>query len=250
MRLIHLSALSLLLEACDETCSACTNGFECSSCRTSLLMRNGQCVTSCGKGYFQEQQLCIGNSKQKQNKITMPCGSKRADKAAPERLESPPAEGSAVDIGVNDQPKVKGEVNRVTQCKSGEILIKIPQRIRPVGINPSAFEHGWKTAVLQQRKETRAPSGAIKLKRGTQSKRTHRLKCQTTFYFVWVRFPLSTGSWCSSWLCLLLLEWGERPMLPLIAALDVTDCTFRPDSHTGSKLKSCWENLFLFRPGN
>ncbi|KFO84606.1 Extracellular matrix protein FRAS1, partial [Buceros rhinoceros silvestris] len=44
--------------ACDETCSACTNGFECSSCRASLLMRNGQCVTSCGKGYFQEQLLC------------------------------------------------------------------------------------------------------------------------------------------------------------------------------------------------
>ncbi|KFU86504.1 Extracellular matrix protein FRAS1, partial [Chaetura pelagica] len=44
--------------ACNETCSACTNGFECSSCQTSLLMKNGECVTSCGKGYFQDQLLC------------------------------------------------------------------------------------------------------------------------------------------------------------------------------------------------
>uniref|UniRef100_A0A8C4U634 VWFC domain-containing protein n=1 Tax=Falco tinnunculus TaxID=100819 RepID=A0A8C4U634_FALTI len=45
--------------ACNETCSACTNGFECSSCQTSLLLKNGQCVASCGKGYFQDQLLCI-----------------------------------------------------------------------------------------------------------------------------------------------------------------------------------------------
>ncbi|XP_062470145.1 extracellular matrix organizing protein FRAS1 [Pezoporus occidentalis] len=44
--------------ACSETCSACTNGFECSSCQASLLMKNRQCVTSCGKGYFQDQLLC------------------------------------------------------------------------------------------------------------------------------------------------------------------------------------------------
>ncbi|XP_027744997.1 extracellular matrix protein FRAS1 [Empidonax traillii] len=44
--------------ACNETCSACTNGFECSSCRASLLMKNGQCVPSCGKGYFQDRLLC------------------------------------------------------------------------------------------------------------------------------------------------------------------------------------------------
>ncbi|XP_057287145.1 extracellular matrix organizing protein FRAS1 [Pezoporus wallicus] len=44
--------------ACSETCSACTNGFECSSCQASLLMKNRQCVTSCGKGYFQDHLLC------------------------------------------------------------------------------------------------------------------------------------------------------------------------------------------------
>ncbi|KAM6401739.1 extracellular matrix organizing protein FRAS1 isoform 2-T2 [Pluvialis apricaria] len=44
--------------ACNETCSACTSGFECSSCQTSLLMKNGQCVTWCGKGYFQDQLRC------------------------------------------------------------------------------------------------------------------------------------------------------------------------------------------------
>ncbi|XP_031463336.1 extracellular matrix protein FRAS1 [Phasianus colchicus] len=44
--------------ACNETCSACVNGFECSSCQTSLLMKNGQCVTSCGKGFFQDQLIC------------------------------------------------------------------------------------------------------------------------------------------------------------------------------------------------
>ena len=61
------TSLFFLLEACNETCSACTNGFECSLCQTSLLMKNGQCVTSCGKGYFQDQLLCTGNSKQKKN---------------------------------------------------------------------------------------------------------------------------------------------------------------------------------------
>ncbi|XP_064005810.1 extracellular matrix organizing protein FRAS1 [Pogoniulus pusillus] len=44
--------------ACNETCSACSNGFECSSCQPSLLMKNGQCVASCGKGHFQDQLLC------------------------------------------------------------------------------------------------------------------------------------------------------------------------------------------------
>ncbi|XP_010019626.1 PREDICTED: extracellular matrix protein FRAS1-like, partial [Nestor notabilis] len=43
---------------CNESCSTCTNGFECSSCQAPLLMRNRQCVTSCGKGYFQDQRLC------------------------------------------------------------------------------------------------------------------------------------------------------------------------------------------------
>ncbi|XP_016153247.1 PREDICTED: extracellular matrix protein FRAS1 [Ficedula albicollis] len=44
--------------ACNETCSACTNGFECSSCQTPLLLQDGQCVASCGKGYVQDQLLC------------------------------------------------------------------------------------------------------------------------------------------------------------------------------------------------
>ncbi|NXU54362.1 FRAS1 protein, partial [Turnix velox] len=44
--------------ACNETCSSCTNGFECSSCLPSLLLKRGQCVTSCGEGYFQDQLLC------------------------------------------------------------------------------------------------------------------------------------------------------------------------------------------------
>lgn len=62
---IDFSSLFLLLEACNETCSACTNGFECSSCQTPLLLKDGQCVTSCGEGYVQDQLLCTGTSKQK-----------------------------------------------------------------------------------------------------------------------------------------------------------------------------------------
>ncbi|XP_053831515.1 extracellular matrix organizing protein FRAS1 [Vidua macroura] len=44
--------------ACNETCSACTNGFECSSCQAPLLLKDGQCVPSCGEGYVQDQLLC------------------------------------------------------------------------------------------------------------------------------------------------------------------------------------------------
>ncbi|NXD29010.1 FRAS1 protein, partial [Spelaeornis formosus] len=44
--------------ACNESCSACSNGFECSSCQTPLLLKDGQCVPSCGKGYVQDQLLC------------------------------------------------------------------------------------------------------------------------------------------------------------------------------------------------
>ncbi|KAF4802764.1 hypothetical protein TURU_022239 [Turdus rufiventris] len=46
--------------ACNESCSACTNGFECSSCQTPLLLQDGQCVASCSKGYVQQQLLCTG----------------------------------------------------------------------------------------------------------------------------------------------------------------------------------------------
>ncbi|KAM6269950.1 LOW QUALITY PROTEIN: extracellular matrix organizing protein FRAS1 [Porphyrio hochstetteri] len=44
--------------ACNETCSTCTSGWECSSCQPALLMQDGQCVALCGKGHFQEQLLC------------------------------------------------------------------------------------------------------------------------------------------------------------------------------------------------
>ncbi|KAM7021681.1 LOW QUALITY PROTEIN: extracellular matrix organizing protein FRAS1 [Passerculus sandwichensis] len=44
--------------ACNETCSACSNGFECSSCLAPLLLKDGQCVPSCGEGYVQDQLLC------------------------------------------------------------------------------------------------------------------------------------------------------------------------------------------------
>lgn len=102
-----------LLEACNETCSACTNGFECSSCQTSLLMKNGQCVTSCGKGFFQDQLICAGNLKQKKTAVL--CNSKMADKAVPQWLDIPSVGGLAVDIGVNVHPRVKWGVIRGTK---------------------------------------------------------------------------------------------------------------------------------------
>ncbi|XP_065453534.1 extracellular matrix organizing protein FRAS1 isoform X1 [Chrysemys picta bellii] len=44
--------------ACMEMCSTCTNGFECTSCQGSLLMKYGQCVTLCGDGFFQDHLHC------------------------------------------------------------------------------------------------------------------------------------------------------------------------------------------------
>ncbi|XP_053317651.1 extracellular matrix organizing protein FRAS1 [Spea bombifrons] len=44
--------------ACKETCSACKNGFECTSCAAPLLLEDGQCVTSCRHGYFQNHLVC------------------------------------------------------------------------------------------------------------------------------------------------------------------------------------------------
>lgn len=118
--LIHLSSLFFLLEACNETCSACTNGFECSSCQTSLLMQNGQCVTSCGKGYFQNQLLCRGNSKQKRLQYFVIA--KQQPKAVPELLDILSVEGSAVDIGVNVHPRVKEGVDRGTKSYSVKLI--------------------------------------------------------------------------------------------------------------------------------
>ncbi|XP_074849859.1 extracellular matrix organizing protein FRAS1 isoform X2 [Carettochelys insculpta] len=44
--------------ACMEMCATCTNGFECTSCRGSLLMKYGQCVALCGDGFFQDHLRC------------------------------------------------------------------------------------------------------------------------------------------------------------------------------------------------
>uniref|UniRef100_A0A8C8RJR6 VWFC domain-containing protein n=1 Tax=Pelusios castaneus TaxID=367368 RepID=A0A8C8RJR6_9SAUR len=44
--------------ACKEMCSTCTNGFECTSCQGSMLMKYGQCVTLCGDGFFQDHLHC------------------------------------------------------------------------------------------------------------------------------------------------------------------------------------------------
>lgn len=118
--LIHLSSLSFLLEACNETCSACTNGFECSSCQTSLLMKNGQCVTSCGKEYFRDQLLCTGNSKRKRLQYFVIA--KQQPTAVPELSDTLSVEGSAVDIGVNVHPRVKEGANRGTKSYSVKLI--------------------------------------------------------------------------------------------------------------------------------
>ncbi|XP_042325028.1 extracellular matrix organizing protein FRAS1 [Sceloporus undulatus] len=45
--------------ACKETCSACHNGFVCTSCQDSLQLKDGQCVASCGEGFFQGLSQCV-----------------------------------------------------------------------------------------------------------------------------------------------------------------------------------------------
>ncbi|XP_007496032.2 extracellular matrix organizing protein FRAS1 isoform X2 [Monodelphis domestica] len=46
--------------ACQQECATCTNGFECSSCQPSLLMKERQCVAACGRGFYQDHHQCLG----------------------------------------------------------------------------------------------------------------------------------------------------------------------------------------------
>lgn len=83
-------------------------------------MQNGQCVTSCGKEYFQDQLLCTGNSKQKRLQYFVIA--KQQPKAVPELLDILSVEGSAVDIGVNVHPRVKEGVDRGTKSYSVKLI--------------------------------------------------------------------------------------------------------------------------------
>lgn len=47
--------------ACQPQCSTCTSGLECSSCQPPLLMQHGQCVPTCGDGFYQDRHSCAGN---------------------------------------------------------------------------------------------------------------------------------------------------------------------------------------------
>lgn len=47
--------------ACKPQCSTCSSGLECSSCQPPLLMRHGQCVSTCGDGFYQDRHSCAGN---------------------------------------------------------------------------------------------------------------------------------------------------------------------------------------------
>ncbi|XP_041084402.1 extracellular matrix organizing protein FRAS1-like isoform X2 [Polyodon spathula] len=45
-------------KACQETCAACKNEFECTLCGKGRLMKYGKCVTACGDGFYQNQRHC------------------------------------------------------------------------------------------------------------------------------------------------------------------------------------------------
>ncbi|XP_048099370.1 extracellular matrix protein FRAS1 [Alosa alosa] len=46
-------------KACQPGCATCENGFECSSCGGSLLLRNRQCVATCDAGFYQDHTQCL-----------------------------------------------------------------------------------------------------------------------------------------------------------------------------------------------
>lgn len=59
---LYLSfSLPSLEPACQPQCSTCTSGLECSSCQPPLLMQHGQCVSTCGGGFYQDRHSCAGN---------------------------------------------------------------------------------------------------------------------------------------------------------------------------------------------
>uniref|UniRef100_A0A4W3I1G5 Fraser extracellular matrix complex subunit 1 n=1 Tax=Callorhinchus milii TaxID=7868 RepID=A0A4W3I1G5_CALMI len=47
-----------LCKACKDSCATCSNRFECTLCKESLMMKYGQCMNSCGDGMYQEEQRC------------------------------------------------------------------------------------------------------------------------------------------------------------------------------------------------
>lgn len=46
--------------ACQPQCSTCTSGLECSSCQPPLLVQHGQCVSTCGDGFYEDRHSCAG----------------------------------------------------------------------------------------------------------------------------------------------------------------------------------------------
>lgn len=52
---------SLKLSACHSTCKTCRNGtpFHCLTCPLGLLLKDGQCVSSCDLGFYKEGNRCL-----------------------------------------------------------------------------------------------------------------------------------------------------------------------------------------------
>ncbi|XP_025062352.1 extracellular matrix protein FRAS1 isoform X12 [Alligator sinensis] len=48
--------------ACHESCSTCTGPLatHCTSCPLSLALRQGQCLSSCGEGFYRDHDVCKG----------------------------------------------------------------------------------------------------------------------------------------------------------------------------------------------
>lgn len=53
--------ISLKLSACHSTCKTCRNGtpFHCLTCPLGLLLKDGQCVSSCDLGFYKEENHCL-----------------------------------------------------------------------------------------------------------------------------------------------------------------------------------------------
>lgn len=59
-----LYTLSVPLPVCHGSCTGCVGSLptQCTSCPFPLALRQGQCLSACGEGFYQDHTVCKGNT--------------------------------------------------------------------------------------------------------------------------------------------------------------------------------------------